>query len=75
MKLAAIAAYLVLVALSPAALDAFSQITGTTILSGTWDLGEGEASIAAVEIKDGIVWDIDLDYAAIIACNMYNYMI
>ena len=60
--LASIAVCLVLVALSPAAMEAFSQITGATILSGTWDLGEGEASIAAVGVKDGVVWDIKTEW-------------
>ncbi len=62
MKILSIIACLVLVALSPAALEAFSQITGATILSGTWDLGEGEASISAVGVKDGVIWTIETEW-------------
>lgn len=62
--LASIVVCLVLVALSPAAMDAFSQITGAMILSGTWDLGEGEASIAAVGVAQGLIWDIECEWVA-----------
>jgi hypothetical protein len=63
MKLVAIVC-LVLITMSPAAMEAFGQITGAVILSGTWDLGEGEASIAAVGVLHGLVWDIECDWIA-----------
>jgi hypothetical protein len=61
MKLVAIVC-LVLITMSPAAMEAFGQITGATILSGTMDLGEGEVSISAVGVKDGLVWDIKSEW-------------
>ena len=56
--LALILPFLVIVAMSPAALDAFGQITGAVILSGTMDLEEHEVKIFAVGIKDGLTWEI-----------------
>jgi hypothetical protein len=64
MRIAAVAVCLVLVAMSPAAMDAFSQITGATILSGTMDLGESEASISAVGVSQGLIWDIECEWIA-----------
>ena len=55
---ACIAACLILIAMSPAAMEAFGQITGAVILSGTMDLGEHEVIIHAVGIKDGLSWEI-----------------
>ena len=56
--LAPIVACLILVAMSPAAMEAFGQIAGAVILSGTMDLLESEAWIFASGIKDGQVWNI-----------------
>lgn len=57
LKTVALALCLILVSMSPAAIDAFSKITGATILSGTMDLGD-EIFVSAVGIKDGLCWDI-----------------
>jgi len=66
MKLmASIAACLILISMSPAAMEAFSQITGATILSGTMDLGDDfRVIIAAVGIKDGLCWEITCRWIA-----------
>jgi hypothetical protein len=44
--------------MSQAAMEAFSQITGAMILSGTMDLGEHEVNIFAIGVKDGLTWEI-----------------
>lgn len=49
---------LVLVAMSPAAMEAFGQITGAVIVSGVMELGETESYIFAVGVKDGQSWEI-----------------
>ena len=64
MKLASIVSCLVLIAMSPAAMDAFSQITGATIISGTMDLGEDfQVDISAVGVANGLCWDIKCRWA------------
>ena len=45
---------LLIIAMSPAAMEALSQITGTEIISGTMDLHEGfKVEIDAIGIKKG----------------------
>lgn len=60
--LAPVLACLILMAMSP--MDAFGQITGAVILSSTMDLGEGEVSIAAVGVVQGLVYNIECDWIA-----------
>ena len=56
--LAPVLACLILVAMSPAAMDAFGQIAGAVIVGGVMDLGESESWIFAIGIKDGQSWEI-----------------
>ena len=63
MNLLSIAGLLFLVAMSPAAMDAFSQITGATIISGVMDLLDNEVMISAQGQKDGLTWQIDCRWA------------
>ena len=58
--LASIFACLILVTMSPAAMEAFGQISGATILSGTMDLGNDfRVRIVAMGIRDGVCWEIE----------------
>lgn len=49
---------LFLVAMSPAAIDAFSQISQTEITSGVMDLQDNQVLIYAVGVKDGLSYEI-----------------
>ena len=55
---ALLAVCLVWVAMSPAALSAFSQITGAEVRAGIMDLRDDDAYIYAVGVKDGMTWGI-----------------
>lgn len=59
MKTLASIALWVVIAMSPQALEAFSEITGAQILSGTMDLQpQGRMIIRAEGEAHGITWDI-----------------
>jgi len=60
---ALIAALFFLVQMSPAAMNAFSQITGAQIISGVMDLKDSEVMICVIGIKDGLSWEIRCRWA------------
>ncbi len=57
--LAPVLACLILISMSPAAIEAFSQITGAEIISGVMDLDSAmSGNIYAIGKKDGLIWNI-----------------
>lgn len=64
MKLWASLLTAMIIAMTPAAMEAFSTITGAQILSGTIDLRSDDQFIEAVGKKDGITYQINCHWLA-----------
>lgn len=58
MSLRLLAVCLVVVGMSPAAMEAFGQISGAVILAGVMDLQPDQVMIYAVGRQGGQVWEI-----------------